>query len=241
MDLDLMDLDLMDLESCLIAVGGGLLLLVRGELLVGDGGAEIAASSFCSQSCLPPSVRNASGRRCREAKRIRAKKAKASPKTAASALMTIPAMTPGERILREWEFCRELDADALLLIDAARLNVAAMLSLGVSDGLELLLIVADGLMLPVGLPGGVRLLVGVAVGASEHWESPTVHETVALGLTVQLVVTKAHTVAEGIESKTHPEMVNVPDEDPLTRKSTELPRNRLAEQVHGVAAQRRPG
>jgi hypothetical protein len=118
-----------------------------------------------------------------------------------------------------------------------------MLSLGVADGLGLLLIVADGLglSLPVGLPGGIRLLVGVAVRVSEHWNNPTVHETVALGLTVQLTVTKVHLVAEGFAAlKTHPERVTLTqDQYPPTRKSTELPRNRLAEEVHETYVPRR--
>jgi hypothetical protein len=165
--------------------------------------------------------------------------------------MTIPAMAPADRLLRE----SELDAGGLLLIERAGLRVTAMVSIGIIDALRLLLMVAGrlrdrlrvsvtladrlgllliiadglglllrdrlllavgvplragvllsvGLILPVGLPGGVRLLSGV--GVSEHWNSPTVHATVALGLTVQLVVTKVHTVAEGIESKTQPERV----------------------------------
>jgi hypothetical protein len=47
----------------------------------------------------------------------------------------------------------------------------------------------------VGFSLSVGLLAGVGVRVSEHWYSPTVHETVALALTVQFVVAKVHPIA----------------------------------------------
>jgi hypothetical protein len=97
--------------------------------------------------------------------------------------------------------------------------------------------------IPVMGPGD-RLELLAGIGVSEHWNSLTVHVTVALGLTVQLFVTKVHFIALGFaESKTQPErvIVTMDVEYPPTRKSTELPRNTLAKQVHETIAQRRPG
>jgi hypothetical protein len=98
-------------------------------------------------------------------------------------------------------------------------------------GNGLLLTEAAGLSLGEGLDG-VWLLADIGVPVSEHWNSSTVHATVALRSTVQLFVTKKHFVALGSESNTQLKRVIVTDKGPPTRKSTELPLNTLAEQVH---------